>query len=153
MWPYQSVTRQQLEEKKDLVERLLQKLGAVPTGLGLPHPVSGYGPGMGETFLSQRTVFRCGKVFVRVDEVLFPEKPFLVLGAYGCGVFRNDPEKIAAWWQELLEEGLGDCFDSVFHAVLDRSKNQACIRAFEEICGLGTYPIGVPTSMRFPSGS
>ena len=77
MWPYQSVTRQQLEEKKDLVERLLQKLGAVPTGLGLPHPVSGYGPGMGETFLSQRTVFRCGKVFVRVDEVLFPEKPFL----------------------------------------------------------------------------
>ncbi len=79
MWPYQSVTRQQLEEKKDLVERLLQKLGAVPTGLGLPHPVSGYGPGMGETFLSQRTVFRCGKVFVRVDEVLFPEKPFLVL--------------------------------------------------------------------------
>lgn len=79
MWPYQSVTRQQLEEKKDRVEVLLQALGAVPTGLGKPHSVSGYGPGMGETFLSQRTVFRCGKVFVRVDEVLFPEKPFLVL--------------------------------------------------------------------------
>lgn len=60
----------------------------------------------------------------------------LVLGAYGCGVFRNDPERIAAWWQELLEEGLGDSFDSVFHAVLDRSKNQACIRAFERINGL-----------------
>ena len=43
MWPYQSVTRQQLEEKKDRVERLLQKLGAVPTGLGQPHPVSSYG--------------------------------------------------------------------------------------------------------------
>ena len=26
----------------------------------------------------------------------------LVLGAYGCGVFRNDPHQIAAWWQELL---------------------------------------------------
>ncbi len=57
----------------------------------------------------------------------------LVLGAYGCGVFRNDPEKVAAWWQELLTEGLGSCFDSIFHAVLDRSRNQACIRAFEII--------------------
>lgn len=54
----------------------------------------------------------------------------LVLGAYGCGVFRNDPRKVARWWRELLEEGLGNCFDSVFHAVLDLSRNQECIRAF-----------------------
>ncbi|MDE6917983.1 MAG: TIGR02452 family protein [Lachnospiraceae bacterium] len=57
----------------------------------------------------------------------------LVLGAYGCGVFRNDPTLIAAWWNELLEkEGMGQYFDTVFHAVLDRSKNGACIRAFEK---------------------
>lgn len=55
----------------------------------------------------------------------------LVLGAYGCGVFRNDPEEIAGWWRELLEEGMGQYFESVFHAVLDRSKNQSCIRAFQ----------------------
>ena len=46
----------------------------------------------------------------------------LVLGAYGWGVFRNDPKEIAAWWRELLEEGMGQYFDSVFHAVLDHSK-------------------------------
>lgn len=57
----------------------------------------------------------------------------LVLGAYGCGVFRNDPHLIAAWWQELLSEGVGGCFDSIFHAVLDRSKNENCIKAFEKI--------------------
>lgn len=57
----------------------------------------------------------------------------LVLGAYGCGVFRNDPNLIAAWWQELLEESMGGYFDSVFHAVLDRSKNGDCIKAFENI--------------------
>lgn len=56
----------------------------------------------------------------------------LVLGAYGCGVFRNDPKLIAAWWQELLEdEGMGQYFDSIFHAVLDHSQNGACIKAFQ----------------------
>lgn len=57
----------------------------------------------------------------------------LVLGAYGCGVFRNDPCLIAAWWKELLAESVGDYFDSVFHAVLDRSKTESCIQAFEII--------------------
>lgn len=79
MWPYQSVTRQQLEEKKDLVERLLQKLGAVPTGLGQPHPVSSYGEGVAESILSRRVVYRYRGGLYRVDEVLFPEKPFLVV--------------------------------------------------------------------------
>ena len=56
----------------------------------------------------------------------------LVLGAYGCGVFRNDPRQIAIWWKELLEEGMGTYFDSVFHAVLDLSKEKRCIKAFQE---------------------
>lgn len=54
----------------------------------------------------------------------------LVLGAYGCGVFRNDPEEVAKWWQELLAEGFGGCFHRIVHAVLDTSKNQKCITAF-----------------------
>lgn len=57
----------------------------------------------------------------------------LVLGAYGCGVFRNEPQKIALWWKELLEEGMENYFDSIVYAVLDNSKNQVCIRAFEDI--------------------
>ncbi len=60
----------------------------------------------------------------------------LVLGAYGCGVFRNDPEKVAGWWNELLKEGLAKYFDSVFYAVLDRSRNQDCITAFLKVFGL-----------------
>lgn len=55
----------------------------------------------------------------------------LVLGAYGCGVFRNDPNLIAQWWKELLEDGMGKYFDSVFYAVLDHTKNETCIRAFQ----------------------
>lgn len=56
----------------------------------------------------------------------------LVLGAYGCGVFQNDPKEIAGWWNELLEEGMGRHFASVFHAVLDRSRDGACIKAFQK---------------------
>ena len=54
----------------------------------------------------------------------------LVLGAYGCGVFRNDPKMVAIWWKELLEAGMQKYFDSIFYAVLDRGGD--CIRAFEE---------------------
>ena len=56
----------------------------------------------------------------------------LILGAYGCGVFRNDPREIAGWWRELLGDGMGQYFESVFHAVLDCSKDRRCIAAFQE---------------------
>lgn len=54
----------------------------------------------------------------------------LILGAYGCGVFRNNPTDVARWWRELLSEGYGGCFERIVHAVYDRSRSQACITAF-----------------------
>ncbi len=57
----------------------------------------------------------------------------LVLGAYGCGVFRNDPEKIALWWKELLDNDFKNVFDTIFFAVLDRSATENCIRPFQSI--------------------
>lgn len=56
----------------------------------------------------------------------------LVLGAYGCGVFRNDPVQVAAWWKEILEEGFCQYFESIYYAVLDSSKSQKCIGAFRQ---------------------
>ena len=44
MWPYQNITRRQLEEAMDRVEALLLRLGAEPTRLGSPHPVAAYCP-------------------------------------------------------------------------------------------------------------
>lgn len=45
----------------------------------------------------------------------------LVLGAYGCGVFRNDPEDVARFWQELLEgAGWGRLFQRVTFSILER---------------------------------
>ena len=58
----------------------------------------------------------------------------LVLGAWGCGVFRNDPASIARWcYQQLREHELfHDAFATVVFAVLDRTKDLGTIRPFQE---------------------
>lgn len=57
----------------------------------------------------------------------------LILGAYGCGVFRNDPEEVAAWWHKLLEESFAGAFETVVFAVLDNSASLSCISPFQRI--------------------
>lgn len=72
---------------------------------------------------------------MRLSLAIFANKgdTHLILGAYGCGVFRNDPVEVAGWWQELLnDEGWGLVFTEIRFAVLDSSKGGKCIRAFEQ---------------------
>jgi uncharacterized protein (TIGR02452 family) len=54
----------------------------------------------------------------------------LVLGAWGCGVFRNDPGTVAG----AFERALRQCprFDRVVFAVLDRASDTPTLRAFQE---------------------
>ncbi len=54
----------------------------------------------------------------------------LILGAYGCGVFQNDPHDVANWWKELLEKGYQKDFESICFAIFDRSESKECLRAF-----------------------
>jgi len=56
----------------------------------------------------------------------------LVLGAWGCGVFRNDPRFVARVFAELLSPGgsFGGSFDEVLFAVYDRSEDQNTYNAF-----------------------
>lgn len=91
---------------------------------------------MGQVVLKGENVEEAKKVMRRRMKLalgIFAEQnaKHIVLGAYGCGVFRNDPNEVAIWWKELLEEGMGQYFDSVFYAVLDHSKEQYCIKAFQ----------------------
>ena len=55
----------------------------------------------------------------------------LVLGAWGCGVFRNDPVFVARLWGELLDGAFRGAFRAVAMAVLDQPGG-ATITAFEE---------------------
>jgi uncharacterized protein (TIGR02452 family) len=58
----------------------------------------------------------------------------LVLGAWGCGVFRNDPRVVASIFADLLHPPgkFAGVFPGVSFAVLDRSTDQATCRAFAE---------------------
>jgi uncharacterized protein (TIGR02452 family) len=50
----------------------------------------------------------------------------LVLGAWGCGVFRNDPEVVAAAFAEALR--LVNCFDHVVFAILGGAGHESFSR-------------------------
>ena len=57
----------------------------------------------------------------------------LILGAWGCGVFRNNPAEIAAYFAHFLNEkgSYHKRFRKIVFAVLDRTKDQANIQAFQ----------------------
>lgn len=61
----------------------------------------------------------------------------LVLGAWGCGVFANDPEQVAGWFHgHLAGEGrFRRAFRKVIFAVLDRTAERSTIRPFERHFG------------------
>ncbi|MFD1884374.1 TIGR02452 family protein [Paenibacillus wenxiniae] len=62
------------------------------------------------------------------------EQKTLVLGAFGCGVFRNEPEQVATWFNDILQqEQYALLFDKIVFAVLDRSKQGDVIRPFRQL--------------------
>lgn len=60
-----------------------------------------------------------------------------VLGAWGCGVFRNDPEVIADLFREALVTRFSGAFRRVVFAVLDWSAEQRFLGPFERRFGPG----------------
>ena len=55
----------------------------------------------------------------------------IILGAWGCGVFRNCPSTVAdAFGQWLESDKFRGIFDRVVFAVYDRSRSRSCLEAF-----------------------
>ncbi|MBY0206287.1 MULTISPECIES: TIGR02452 family protein [Paenibacillus] len=58
----------------------------------------------------------------------------IVLGAFGCGVFRNEPAQVASYFAEVLdEEGNRDYFDHIVFAIYDRSAGQRTLETFKRL--------------------
>ena len=57
----------------------------------------------------------------------------LILGAWGCGVFRNDPVDIARYFRDAFDTSFNNQFEQVIFAVY--SRNDRFIRPFIELFG------------------
>jgi uncharacterized protein (TIGR02452 family) len=77
-------------------------------------------------------------MLTRIDKLLtlaiHHRHEHLVLGAWGCGVFGNDPTQMANWFAKHLphNERYRDAFASVTFAVLDTRKN-GTLAAFQSV--------------------
>jgi len=72
----------------------------------------------------------------RIDHILYAayenRAESLILGAYGCGVFKNDASKVASLFQKLLNEKYNGCFSQVIFAV-PKGKREQNFEKFREI--------------------
>ncbi|MFE5923846.1 TIGR02452 family protein [Streptomyces sp. NPDC056468] len=90
----------------------------------------------------QRTAELPGALATRAERVLETAVAHgyrrLVLGAWGCGVFQNDPAQVAGAFQGLLAPGgrFAGAFEQVVFGILDRTPDSpvraAFVRAFPE---------------------
>jgi uncharacterized protein (TIGR02452 family) len=55
----------------------------------------------------------------------------LVLGAWGCGVFRNDPGAVAQAFRRVLRGPARGVFEEAVFAILDETRDRRTLRAFE----------------------
>jgi uncharacterized protein (TIGR02452 family) len=58
----------------------------------------------------------------------------LILGAYGCGVFANDPVWVATRWRTLLS-AYSAHFNHITMSIRDGSRDHACYKAFARTFG------------------
>ena len=58
----------------------------------------------------------------------------LVLGAWGCGVFQNNPALVASVFADLLQAPgpFARAFSTVVFAVYDQTESQAVFKAFDQ---------------------
>lgn len=78
----------------------------------------------------RETLARRGRHILRVAAEQGHET--LVLGAWGCGVFRNDPDEVAGVFAELLADPeLRGRFAQIVFAIYDRSAERRTLQAFQ----------------------
>ena len=56
----------------------------------------------------------------------------LILGAWGCGVFRNEPKDVAQLFKKIIAEKYAGAFKKIVFAVFDNSEKKSNFKQFEE---------------------
>ena len=66
------------------------------------------------------------------------DNKYLILGAWGCGVFKNDPNMIGRIFAELIRDRYYNCFGKIVFAILDDKKRKPIdkfINQFQAVFG------------------
>ena len=79
MWDYGMISREQFEVRKEFVERVLVELGAKATNLRPVTHISTVARGRLKSFTENRLVYEYRGEYFRVSEILFPDKPYIVI--------------------------------------------------------------------------
>ena len=59
----------------------------------------------------------------------YKKNSILILGAFGCGVFKNDPEKVSKMFRKvLIEEKFAGMFDTIYFPIYKSDKNAAIFK-------------------------
>jgi uncharacterized protein (TIGR02452 family) len=110
----------------------------IDDGTELPHPwllsfitcAAPYAPGIGQP--------QAGDLLQkRIHRVLDIARAFgyvtLVLGAWGCGAFENDPSRTATDFRQALENDFGGAFSDVVFAITDWSPERKFLGPFRDV--------------------
>ena len=76
-----------------------------------------------------RSISRIRRIF---EVAVVNENEVLILGAFGCGAFRNPPEIVAKVFYNVMQDYLG-CFDTIEYAVYHTERELANYEAFKKI--------------------
>lgn len=79
--------------------------------------------------IAEVMLFRIKKI---LSLALIHQIEALVLGAFGCGVFKNDPEEVASYFKKIVLEDkrFKNIFKKIVFAVLDKSSKKDTYKAF-----------------------
>ena len=111
MWKYTCITRQRFEEIKDKTEQYILSLGGNKAEVTVPYRPTAPNDGTARP----RPLFAYGGQYYRVGQVLFPDKPFIVIecGSYDEAM-NNVMEDIEPFPYDLSEDAL---FNEVKYAL------------------------------------
>lgn len=81
MWWYKNVTREEFEKCKDKAEKIMEELGAERMDIQMPYRNrrTSYSGSLMDVCDKERAAYVFRGEYFRVDEVLFREKPFIVI--------------------------------------------------------------------------
>lgn len=57
----------------------------------------------------------------------------LILGAWGCGVFKNEVHEVAQYFKKIIDEKVVNCFSKIVFAVYDSSEERDKYNTFKKI--------------------